>query len=785
MTYFSTPGASLLVSAPGLNIVAPDLAGAAGDSSGDYKTNFSGTSAASPVVAGVAALILEANPALGWRDVHEILALSARRVGSTGATPVGEELYSWAINAAPNWNGGGMHFSNDYGFGLVDALAAVRLAETWTANGTSATERTASGIATVNRTIPDGSAAGTSFTVTLPSGVTVNKLEIAVDIRHAQRKELQIELTSPSGTKNIILDTPKNPSFNNDYFVFTLTSNAFWGEQSGGAWTVTIRDLTTGTVGTVNSVAITAFGDAASADTTWVYTNEFASLGLEAGRATLVDASGTDTLNAAAISSNVILDLRPGAVSTLAGRALTMGASSTIERAFGGDGDDQIIGNSADNELAGGRGDDLIEGGAGNDIIDGGVGTDSAAFALARAQYVITALADGSTTVRALSGSEGTDTLRGVEQLRFADGLFSITGAPIGAIPLTLVGTAGSDLLDGAAGNDTLSGLAGNDTLRGGDGDDLLDGGAGADILEGGQGFDTASYASASAAVTASLASGTGTAGDAAGDTFAGIEALRGSAFSDTLTGDAGANTLWGGAGNDKLDGLGGADRMEGGAGNDTYYVDNAGDRVIELSGEGADLVWSSIDYTLPDQVEQGKVQGSTGRSLTGNALANELTGGKGADLLYGLGGDDYLAGGSGDDRLFGGDGADRLRGQSGRDLMTGGAGADEFEFTSTKDSTVSTPDEILDFQRGSDLIDLGSIDANGSAITGNGVFVYRGTSAFSGGLGEVRWTPVASGPFGSNYVLVEADTNGDRAADFALILRGGVEPLTAADFVL
>jgi Ca2+-binding RTX toxin-like protein len=784
VAYFSTPGASLLVSAPGVNLVAPDLAGAAGDSSGDYKTNFSGTSAASPVVAGVAALMLEANPALGWRDVHEILALSARRVGSTGSTPIGEELYGWTINAAPNWNGGGMHFSNDYGFGLVDALAAVRLAETWTANGTSATERTASGVATVNRVIPDGSATGTSFTVTLPSGVAVNKLEIAVDIRHAERKQLQIELTSPSGTSNIILDTPKNPGFNNDYFVFTLTSNAFWGEQSGGAWTVTIRDLTSGTTGTVNSVAITAFGDAASDDTTWVYTNEFATLGLEAGRATLVDTSGVDTLNAAAISSASTIDLRPGAISTLAGRSLTIGASTTIERAFGGDGADRIIGNAAANQLAGGRGDDTLEGGSGADALDGGEGTDTAIFALVRAQYVITALADGSTTVRALTGSEGTDTLRNIEQLRFADGLFTIAGAPIGAAPITLVGTAGDDTLVGAAGADTLSGLGGNDVLRGGDGDDVLDGGPGADQIDGGPGFDTASYASATAAVTASLVSG-GSAGDAAGDTYLSIEALRGGAFNDTLTGDAGANTLWGGAGNDRLDGGAGADRMEGGAGNDTYYVDNIGDRVIELAGEGTDLVWASIDFTLPDHVEEGRVLGSSGRALTGNALANELVGGKGADVLHGLAGDDYLLGGSGDDQLFGGDGADRLRGQSGRDRLTGGAGADRFEFTSTKDSSVSAPDEILDFQRGTDLIDLSVIDANGSAISGNGAFVYRGSSAFSGGLGELRWTAVASGPFGTNYILVEGDINGDRAADFAIIVRGGVEPLTASDFVL
>jgi Ca2+-binding RTX toxin-like protein len=785
VTDFSTPGASLLVSAPGLNLVAPDLAGSAGDVNGDYKTGFSGTSASAPIVSGVAALILQANPTLGWRDVRDILAMTARRVGSDTATPQGHELYSWTINGATNWNGGGMHFSNDYGFGLVDALAAVRLAETWAGGGTSAAERSARGVTTVTRAIPDASTGGVSYAVTVPAGVAVETIEIGIDIRHAQRTQLQIEVISPAGTRNIVLDTPKNPSMNNDYFVWTLTSNAFWGEQSGGTWTVIVRDLVSGTAGTVNSVSITAFGDQASSDTVYVYTNEYAALASEPGRSLLVDSSGTDTLNAAAVSSNLTIDLRPGAVSTIAGRPLTIDAGTIIERAFGGDGNDVIIGNSVANLLSGGRGDDVLEGGAGNDTLDGGPGTDTAVFTLARAQYQITAHADGTTTVRALSGGDGTDTLRNIEQLRFADGLFTITGVPIAAAPLVLVGTAGADTLVGGSGADSIRGLGGNDVLRGGDGDDVLEGGAGADILDGGPGFDIASYANAPAAVIVSLATGLGTAGEAAGDTLSSIEGLIGSRFNDRLTGDARDNLLQGGAGNDTLDGGAGADRMEGGPGNDTYYVDNPGDIVIELAGEGTDTVWAAIDYALPANVENGTVWGSAGRTLTGNALANTLTGGNGHDILHGLAGNDILRGGSGDDQLFGGDGDDVLRGGTGWDRLTGGAGADRFEFTGTSDSPVAKPDEILDFQRGQDRIDLSAIDADGSAVAGNGVFRYLGTGAFTGSVGELRWTPVASGPFGTNYILVEADINGDRIADMAIIVRGGVEPLSASDFVL
>jgi hypothetical protein len=128
---------------------------------GDYTdpaagSGFDGISAAAPQVAGVIALMLEAKDQLGWRDVQSILAYSAVNAGSavgsaanTGA-PVGggfeqstqTDGSSWFWNAADNWNGGGMHFSNDYTYGLVDALAAVRLAETWTQQSTSANDLT-------------------------------------------------------------------------------------------------------------------------------------------------------------------------------------------------------------------------------------------------------------------------------------------------------------------------------------------------------------------------------------------------------------------------------------------------------------------------------------------------------------------------------------------------------------------------------------------------------------------------------------------------------------------
>jgi len=81
----SEQGANLLVSAPGgedckkHGIVTTDNTGSGGYSADDYTDCFNGTSAAAPMVSGVAALILQANPELGWRDVHAILAHSAKK----------------------------------------------------------------------------------------------------------------------------------------------------------------------------------------------------------------------------------------------------------------------------------------------------------------------------------------------------------------------------------------------------------------------------------------------------------------------------------------------------------------------------------------------------------------------------------------------------------------------------------------------------------------------------------------------------------------------------------
>lgn len=110
----------------------------------------------------------------------------------------------------------------------------------------------------------------------------------------------------------------------------------------------------------------------------------------------------------------------------------------------------------------------------------------------------------------------------------------------------------------------------------------------------------------------------------------------------------------------DVIDGRGGADGMSGGAGDDVYIIDNIGDRVNESAGGGTgDIVYTSVTYTLPTEVENGVITSTGAVNLTGNAANNVLVGNTGANVLIGGDGDDLLFGRSGNDRLEGGNGTD------------------------------------------------------------------------------------------------------------------------------
>jgi len=319
-------------------------------------------------VTGIIALMLQANPDLGYRDIMEILAYSAKNSDPTST--------GWQTNGAHDWNGGGLHFSNDYGFGLVDATAAVRLAESWMRQSTYADMS----IQTVNHTdnakIPDGTGS-LSSAITLNSSEIVDKVVVDLNITHANASDLTVTLTSASGTTATLISHPSNGTGGG--IVFETTANTFWGEDAKGSWTLTVTDSVSGNVGTLNGWSLQVLGDAPNTPTTYVYTDEFATAA-GASRALLHDTSGTAVLNTAAVTTGSYLDLHSGATDTIAGRQLQIAADTVIKFVWAGDGNDTIIANDFGDTIQAGRGNDTIVAGRGADVLYGGPGSDTFVF---------------------------------------------------------------------------------------------------------------------------------------------------------------------------------------------------------------------------------------------------------------------------------------------------------------------------------------------------------------------------------------------------------------------
>jgi Ca2+-binding RTX toxin-like protein len=388
----------------------------------------------------------------------------------------------------------------------------------------------------------------------------------------------------------------------------------------------------------------------------------------------------------------------------------------------GGDGNDVLNGGDDKDYLDGGTGNDYLDGGTGNDNLDGRAGADTLVGGDGNDIYFV----DNADDMVVENAGEGADDLvyssisytlaANVEELVLT-GTAAIKGVGNGLANALggntannrLDGQYGDDYLNGDDGADTLIGGAGNDTYvvddagdvviettvssifslteidlvrssvsytlaanvekliltrtvalngTGNDLDNILYANSGNNVLNGGTGSDTASYQyGATKGVTVSLAVATAQAtGGSGSDTLIGFENLAGSNYADTLTGNASANVL---------DGLGGADTLKGGTGNDIYVVDNAGDIVVENTGEGADMVISSVPHVLSANVETLSLTGTAAINGTGNALANTITGNlnSAANVLIGGAGNDTYQVDSGDTVVeVAGDGIDLVQ---------------------------------------------------------------------------------------------------------------------------
>jgi subtilisin-like proprotein convertase family protein len=250
----------------------------------NYTSTMNGTSSAAPNVTGVIALLLSLDSSLTWRDVKHILAITADQVAPAStdtdhpdvALRLAGHVYEqgWVNNAA------GFHHHNWYGFGRVNAAAAIAavlggytpLPTAWFETNPDFDDAL-EGQTGLALAIPDASAAGvtSSRTINAPTYATdtiIESVQLKVKITHARVGQVGVELTSPSGTKSILLN------INNALFVPTeggtqpdadldvvLTTHAFYGETALGTWSVRVIDgYDDDVVGTLDEWSLNVLG---------------------------------------------------------------------------------------------------------------------------------------------------------------------------------------------------------------------------------------------------------------------------------------------------------------------------------------------------------------------------------------------------------------------------------------------------------------------------------------------------------------------------------------------
>ncbi|TWI35882.1 S8 family serine peptidase [Paracoccus sulfuroxidans] len=639
--------------------------------SGAMTTTFN-SGQESAIVAGVVALMLEANPNLGWRDVQTILSHASVWHKGRGIAPdltgALDYIERQSVNNATTHNGGGFAFSRDLGFGTLDAFQAVRLAETWRGTQSSQNEVNLSvgGGTNIGRRIQvhdNGALTGPEpvvarLNLNIARDIDIESLDLRLDLHVLQRVEevwgtfwgglaaaIDVTLISPDGTRwhvrqgggsdatDIVHGTPPGPNATqaqlNAYwgdFDGSWSTRRFAGESAQGQWQIELRSRAEqpGLMDIlVQALRLTVHGAGETSADTYVFNDDFrrtnrgADGTINLGNDRVIrDWQGDNIVNASAMGDEtLVLHARGGSTSTADGaRLYSLGAATRISTLIASDGHDRL-------HSAGTHG-TRMEGGRGNDTYYVSHSMDQV---IERAGHGRDAVFIG--TNFSLGRIQGP-----VEIVKM-----------VGAGNWALYGTARSEVLEGNAGNNALHGGAGHDTLIGRAGRDTMVGGLGNDIYitdgrdliveKVGEGIDTVqSWASLNLPRNIENIVLLGTANISA----------TGNAMDNRITGNAGNNWLTGG---------GGRDTMIGGRGNDTYLTDG-NDIIIEGAGGGFDTVRSSGSFRLPAHVENLILTGAANTTATGNAMSNFIAGNSGNNWLNGLGGNDTLRGGAGADHF-------------------------------------------------------------------------------------------------------------------------------------
>ena len=252
---YSETGYTLWICAPHAAVTA--------DHRSRYRYDFSGTSSAAPVVSGVAALVRSANPSLTWRDVKLLLAASARQNDPAnsgweeGALEYGSETVRYSYNP-------------EYGFGVVDAKAAVDQAESWTNLPPMETARVRSGDMELAIPDPSGGAAPTTVSSRLTLGPEVGFtefVEVHIHFDHQAFRDLEVELHSPTGTVSKLAVPDEGAPDRELRTTFRFGSARHLGEDPSGEWTLKVTDHLAGAAGSIRWWGIKVYGHGEGAGT--------------------------------------------------------------------------------------------------------------------------------------------------------------------------------------------------------------------------------------------------------------------------------------------------------------------------------------------------------------------------------------------------------------------------------------------------------------------------------------------------------------------------------------
>ena len=390
-----------------------------------------------------------------------------------------------------------------------------------------------------------------------------------------------------------------------------------------------------------------------------------------------------------------------------------------------------LTGNELSQSIYGNQGANVIDGGGGVDVMFGFGGNDTY-FADNAGDLAIEAVGEGKDVVHASTSyalASGSEIEVLVARLRSSTAAQNLTG---NGFNQSIYGSMGANVIDGLGGADVMFGFGGDDSY-------FVDHAGDVAVEAAGEGNDTV-FTSVSYQLGANIE----------------VLIARFPASTDPLNlgGNGSDNSIYGTAGNNAIHGGAGADLMVGFAGDDTYFVDNAGDFVVEAAGEGHDVVLTTVSYALASNTRV-EVLAAQNQS---SAAAIDLTGNQLGQAIYGSVGDNVI------------------NGKGGVDVLFGFAGADQFVFDTSPAG--GNFDYIADFATGVDKIVLDN--AVYTALSDGAL----PATAFHTGTAAADADDRIVYDSQSGAVYYDADGNGAGAQVLVAVLQAGL-PLAATDFTV